>query len=273
MACALFVCIFLSASFAQSSVPPQSIFAELPPDKEVVQILNVPFLDQDLPNEINLLVWNVYKGKKEGLYQDLKKLTPNYDFLLLQEAYLTKEFVRLYRSEASYTWIMATSFYDTSNVATGVVTASLQKPTEISFVRSSDHEPITNTPKVALAHYYPVPGRKTLLVLNIHGINFVSTDAYERQIKDVFRLIEKHKGPVIFGGDFNTWNSGRMQILKEYASRFGLQHVDLPKTGFFHLDHVFQRGFEVLEARVLENVTTSDHYPLSIKLRLGNSVE
>ena len=42
---------------------------------------------------------------------------------------------------------------------------------------------------------------------------------YKKQLLRIAKVIKNHKGPVVFGGDFNSWSKGKirvmMQIIKE----------------------------------------------------------
>ena len=167
---------------------------------------------------------------------------------------------------------MATSFKDSSNIETGVVTASSQNPEEFFALKSPNTEPVTNTPKMALVTQYKIPeSSETLMVINIHGINFVPFAHYKNQINQIAKVIKDHTGPVIFAGDFNSHIEERVIYLKKVLLPLGLEHAKVSGNefnGLFVLDHLFYRGFEVKKAETLKYVTTSDHKPIYFELAL-----
>jgi endonuclease/exonuclease/phosphatase (EEP) superfamily protein YafD len=107
------------------------------------------------------------------------------------------------------------------------------------------------------------------LVVSTHALNFTFLGPYEDQLLDIADRINRHRGPVIWAGDFNTWNGGRWDTLYELASTLGLQAVHFDEDyRMMVLDHVFIRGLKVKAARVLNEWITSDHSPLALQLQL-----
>jgi endonuclease/exonuclease/phosphatase (EEP) superfamily protein YafD len=75
---------------------------------------------------------------------------------------------------------------------------------------------------------------------------------------------------MIFGGDFNTWSVRRNKVLGEVTKRLGLVEVepapdDRRRAFGQHLDHLFVRGFSVVDARSFE-VKSSDHNPILVRM-------
>lgn len=223
-------------------------------------------------DNLKLLVWNVYKGGKPGAYKDLDVLTYRADLALLQEGHLSTEFLNLVCSRQDLNWKMARNLTDSSGINAGVVTAGRQNPAEFTFLESPDTETFTDIHKMTLVSYYDLPDRsEKLLVLNMHGINFVLQSAFENQVNEVAKVIKKHQGPVIYAGDFNTYTSGRTEYLLSKMKSLGLTHAEVRGnefSGLFVLDHMFYRGFEVTKTEVLNNITSSDHTPLYFELKL-----
>ena len=92
------------------------------------------------------------------------------------------------------------------------------------------------------------------------GINYRETHAFELQMKQIERSFSSHKGPLIVAGDFNIWYHKRLIILDEIIWRNGLVHVELDNDKRTRiLDHVFIRGIEEKEARLLSEYKSSDH--------------
>lgn len=224
------------------------------------------------PEDIELLVWNVAKCRAPSWSQDFLKLAYGTDLVLLQEAYLNAEAKSTWKKLDEMGWHMAVSFIDLSFVPTGVKTGSIVKPKSITYHKTQHTEPITNTPKMALATEYKLRGcEDTLLVVNIHGINFVFSFIFQKQIKQLEAVMKNHKGPIIFAGDFNTWNRRRLSAVHEMAKTLSLKEVPFgegrKKAFNFALDRVFVRGLRVLETRVHVEIESSDHKPLFLRLR------
>lgn len=223
---------------------------------------------------LKLLVWNVYKGAKTGVYTDLDVLTQEADLALLQEGHLSKTFLKLACSRQDLNWKMARNFTDSNGIFAGVMTASRANPDDFGYLKSPDTEPFSDVHKMTLINIYNIPETgERLLVMNIHGINFVPQVAFENQINVVAETISKHEGPILFAGDFNTYTSGRSQFLLKKMKALGLKHAEVKGNeynGLFVLDHLFYRGFKVTKTKVLHNVTTSDHKPLYFELSILN---
>jgi endonuclease/exonuclease/phosphatase (EEP) superfamily protein YafD len=133
-------------------------------------------------------------------------------------------------------------------------------------------EPWLRTPKATSVTLYPLADRQEkLLAINLHAINFTfGVSDYQNQLAALTTLIAEHEGPVIFGGDLNTWSPGRQQVLQHFASEMAL--VAVP----FDPDHrvtVLGRPLDHLYVRDLtwghtttHKFTTSDHNPLMATL-------
>jgi endonuclease/exonuclease/phosphatase (EEP) superfamily protein YafD len=122
--------------------------------------------------------------------------------------------------------------------------------------------------------YYNIDHNLTnLLVVNLHGVNFtLSADSLTAQLNDIASLIENHTGPVVYGGDFNTWSDARKEALNHSISGLKLQRVvftdDNRKRVLGNaLDHLLIRGLQVLESET-HTVSSSDHNPISVTLAL-----
>jgi endonuclease/exonuclease/phosphatase (EEP) superfamily protein YafD len=90
----------------------------------------------------------------------------------------------------------------------------------------------------------------------------------------MIEILQKHQGPMILSGDFNTWSEARLAIIEELSGRLGLEPADFKTdlaTKIFGrvVDHVYYRGLTLEEAEVIE-VTSSDHNPLWIRFRLND---
>ncbi|QTA88486.1 Endonuclease/exonuclease/phosphatase family protein [Desulfonema magnum] len=228
------------------------------------------------PSSIKILNWNVYKGRKTNWENDFLKLSRKQDIILIQEAYLNKnmtDVLDVRRME----WNFAPGFiYRRKNIPTGVLTASKTQSLTSDFLKTRYHEPIVRSPKVSLFTQYHVSGStKTLLVINVHGINFVRLNAFKSQLDDLEKTLEDHTGPMILAGDFNTWKKKRLRLLMAMTGRLGLNAIhftpDYRKTMFgYPLDHIFFKGLRVRKYSVLRNIASSDHKPMVAEFVLEN---
>ncbi len=124
-----------------------------------------------------------------------------------------------------------------------------------------------------LATVYPLHTfGQSLLVVNTHIINFVSFEKFRAHLDQVFQMHEHHDGPILLAGDFNTWNGKRSKYFHSLAMSFALEEVKIMRRPrlhhlFRHLDHIYCRGLEVVDAHVHTHIHSSDHYPISLSLR------
>ena len=190
--------------------------------------------------------------------------------LLLQEAVLTAP-LRAVVEQSGHGWQMAGAF-SYSGVERGVMTAS--RVPAIDGCTTRNFEPLFPIPKSALITRYALQGTDaTLAVANLHGVNFsLGLGRFREQLEGVASELARHRGPVVLGGDFNTWSQARHDVLGEIASRLDLTAVPLVEDGRKRvfgntLDHLFVRGFTVLKAHAPE-VKSSDHNPILVTLSL-----
>lgn len=222
---------------------------------------------------LRVLTWNVHKTEDDGWREDFARFAANHDLLALQEA-VVNDRLRGALAEQGYDWRLTSAFqYLTDD--TGVLTAARAPATGACSLRAT--EPLTRIPKSALATRYRLAGSSaTLLVANLHGINFtIGTSSFRQQIEALASQIAAHDGPAILAGDFNTWNSARRAVLDEVASRVGLVPVALAddhRTRFMGepVDGMYYRGLEVIAATAFP-VTSSDHNPVSVTFRAPSS--
>ena len=221
------------------------------------------------PGGFTLLSWNLMKGWREGWREDFRPLAAGADLVTLQEASLTEE---LHRElvEGRYQWDLTAAFLYRDR-ETGVLTGARSSPDSLCVTRFS--EPLAVIPKTVLVSRYPLAGTgRSLLVANVHLINFtVDTGRYRAQLRELEAAVASHDGPLVVAGDFNTWSGRRMRVIEELMTRLGARPVELDEEGlasFFGrpVDHVYYRGLEVVDARVVP-VSTSDHNPVLVSFR------
>jgi endonuclease/exonuclease/phosphatase (EEP) superfamily protein YafD len=221
-----------------------------------------------------VLMWNIHKQDDLGWERDLSAFAAANDVVLLQEAVL-QPLLRKILSDTGLRWLMASSFLlDADDI--GVLTATRIAP--IASCTQRVVEPLIRIPKSAVISWLPIVDtaagtRETLAIVNVHSITFeLSVDVYRSQLEALADALAAHRGPIIFAGDFNTWNDARDGVLREIAARLGLTELNLrvdQRAVFFgrHLDHIFIRGLETVDVGAIP-VTSSDHNPMAATLRI-----
>lgn len=221
-----------------------------------------------LPEQFRVLTWNVHKMADANFKSDLDSLLTEADLALLQEGIEDPLFFSLQTiSDHPMSWSFARSWYSRkARAATGVTTGSKAIPFRVEGYKSPVTEPFAGTPKTILISEFQIAGHQdTLLVANMHAINFVLQDRFEQHVNQLALLLQKHQGPLLVAGDFNTWSPGRLRSLLQRLEKMGLRHVD-ENSGW--LDHFFVRGLEVTSPIQLKTVSSSDHQPLMIEVRV-----
>ncbi|MFO1413620.1 MAG: endonuclease/exonuclease/phosphatase family protein [Burkholderiales bacterium] len=219
---------------------------------------------------IRLLTWNLHKQDDAGWDRDLARFAGDADVLLLQEVTLTEPVMQVLQS-ADLGWVMASSFiYNERDV--GVLTATRVAPVATCTQRMT--EPLLRLPKSAVISWLRLPGTAdTLAVVNVHAVNFSLTlGAYRDQLRAIGDALTGHRGPIVLGGDMNTWTDERLDAVRELGARLGLAELTYPEhdlRSLFlgkQLDHIFVRGLAVTKVEAIP-VTSSDHNPVQAVLR------
>lgn len=249
---------------------------EVPPDQESVFKVGTRARGS-LKSRFKLLNWNIEKAKQgENWANDFSKLAPGFDIIVLQEVEWTDLIKREFTELKPLGWTYFTMWRRTEDKSlSGMPMGSKIAPVTEKFERTEDREPIIKTPKMTTYQTFKVKGLKaseTLLVANIHAINFVSKGKFKRHIQLVINHVKAHVGPVIFIGDMNTWSHSKKEALLEMTASVGLQYFDFPRPEVpgMHsdLDHVFARGLKIHSVKFLETITTSDHFPIAVDAEL-----
>jgi endonuclease/exonuclease/phosphatase (EEP) superfamily protein YafD len=265
---------------ACASVPPQERLLSLQSDRQVAASAQPCTTDRVIKpapkpasaaldgRQIRVLSWNLHKGVDKGWERDLALFAGQHDLLLLQEAVLLPSLTSVL-DQSGHGWQMAGAF-SWSGVERGVLTAA--RVPAFDGCTTRNFEPLFPIPKSALVTRYALKGSEsTLAVANLHGVNFsLGVGHLREQIEGVAGELARHRGPVVLGGDFNTWSQARHAVLIEVADRLGLTAVPLVEDGRkrvfgLALDHLFVRGLTVVQARAPE-VTSSDHNPIMVTL-------
>ena len=222
--------------------------------------------------DISLVNWNIQKGRNEEWVQDLEATGLRPDLLTLQEASVKSPAWRNLVPEHHESFAEG---FGPNWSPSGVMTVSAAAPlTECELVA---HEPWFGTRKATLVTEYALSGMdSTLLVVNIHGINFAfGTRDLENQFAQARTVIAEHEGPVLVSGDFNTWRRQRSEALHTMLGDLGLTALDFDvdhRKKFFGwaLDHIYVRGLYSEQATTLLS-DASDHNPMSVRLRVADA--
>lgn len=230
--------------------------------------------------KLSVLCWNVHKGDDSKWGEDLFYLAQNHQLVLLQESYFSEEYYQFIHALKLDNWREGVSFampdFNEGMVETGVSTGSSFPILTSRRLKTDTVEPIIGTTKQSLLSYYSIEdSEQTLMVINTHAINFVTIQEFDHELVKIAKVIEEHDGPILWAGDFNTWNQTRMDHLYQTAEDLGFKAVSFAEDSRkefmgYPLDHAFVRGLKVLVAQDLRGVESSDHRPLSFSLQLTN---
>ena len=221
--------------------------------------------------QLRVLSWNLHKNADPGWEADLARFATESDLLLIQEVALTPALRDVLGAAGHVRWTMAGS-WGRGGVETGVLSGARVAPLTACIQRSI--EPLLQLPKTALIARYALQGGDAVLaVANVHAINFtLGLDEYRAQLEQLTNELAGHRGPIVVGGDFNTWSQARLEAMHEAMGGLGLTAV-LPQAETRSrvlgrpIDFVFVRGLEVVEASAPQ-VASSDHNPLLTTLRV-----
>ncbi|WP_350433403.1 endonuclease/exonuclease/phosphatase family protein [Shewanella sp. H8] len=226
----------------------------------------------DIDGQLAVASWNIYKQQNDGWQTQLSQLAKQNQLMLLQEVKLSDTFQQ-WRQQNHQQLAMVQAFRQ-GDIPLGVMNLSQVTASQSCGYLTS--EPFIQFPKSSLLSYFPLSNGETLLVANLHSINFeYALDSYAEQLQQVLPALKAHKGPIIFGGDLNTWRQARLSMLAQMTKTLGLKAVtpnDDTRTTVmgYAIDHLFYRGLTLESARVI-NTQTSDHHPLLAQFRLGES--
>jgi endonuclease/exonuclease/phosphatase (EEP) superfamily protein YafD len=228
-----------------------------------------PVAAEPLPADgLRLLVWNIHKGSDTRLPLDFSDLSFGADLALFQEAVSTPSFIaQITGANFNFGWTLAISFQQEDLSYTGVATASRVKALTEEVIISDAKEPLVETPKTILLSEFNIENTaETLLVANIHAINFVSLETFKTQIRQLITKIYMHQGPLVVAGDFNTWAPDRFTYLQKAFAPHGLKNIKTPIAGLLYLDHNFFRQMNAKFVFNLSHIESSDHAPLMVDL-------
>lgn len=274
-----FICLgllnaFIGPLLAFTPTQPGREIFPVPAENDVLYSFGRPSKIAFSTEKFKILVWNVKKGSKDDLRDELNKLASDRDLVITQEILLDENMMDTFKLFPNFYFSNATSFFiGKEKNRTGVSTFGPVEPKEAQFIRTKSLEPIASSPKVTLITRYPIAGSSKLLtIVNVHGINFVSNQNFLNEIDRIYNVIKTMPSPLILTGDFNTWNEARLDILNDYRRKLGL------KTTVFNpdfrmrfngnpLDHFLHtKDLKIVSAKVERHYQGSDHKPLEVEV-------
>lgn len=248
-------------------------------------------------DDYHLLCWNVHKAADARFVDELDYLlseVPEQGVVLLCFQETRSTTFDLIGDGLPVTGHYAESWrYPWAKRSTGVMTLSGSglAPTTAVGLHSERREFFIASPKVCLRSELALADGRKLVVVNCHGLNFVTNRSFQRQLDQVFASIGDLaiEDPVIVCGDFNVWSSARLEMLNAKAREAGLAEIGAdehsgpdtptilrlatPIFGFdpdIPLDRIYARGIEVQESRSVSNVKSSDHSPLLLRFSMAD---
>ncbi|WP_345993902.1 endonuclease/exonuclease/phosphatase family protein [Sulfurimonas sp. HSL-1716] len=223
--------------------------------------------DRYCNENFTVLCWNVAKLSLSGAYKEFldsliedKKI----DILLLQEV---KKRVTNELDIYDYSYILSPNIQTKSHVF-GVLSAFKISCDNVLSLLTKKKEMLYTTHKVTLITEHKISNEKKLIIVNLHAINFVKNSDFYNELQNIRSAVISHKGAMIVAGDFNTWNTKRVESLREFTSDLSLKQVtfsdntNLKKVFSHSLDHIFYRGLELVDSHVINSKNISDHNPI-----------
>lgn len=257
----------------ENSVYAKGAFRE-PRPSEIVQRFGKCKMANELPDTIDLYSWNMLTGLKKDWLKGFKDYSSKTNLFLLQETFFNEAQKKNF-NDSLFCWTAGNAHvHIKTNVPSGVATGAFAKPLKTEVTYSKYYEPVMWVRQATLYSWFKIKkSQKPLLVVNVHAINFVPDYMYFEQIANIEKKIRKHNGPVIIAGDFNTFSLSKTKFVNLLVKKHKLKEVEFlndkrKKFRAFPLDHIYVRGFNVVESQVEDSSLSSDHNALWTRLKL-----
>ena len=225
-----------------------------------------------LPDSFAILCWNVHKNNKKThfiSYIEKQISKQKIDLLLFQEATFNNGSVCM----IPYMAYDAAANLEVNRKFYGVLTASRVNSDHAEAYLSEGKEAFVGPHKSMLLSTYSFKDRSKILILNVHAINFRENGRYNKELERFFDFIAMYEGALIIAGDFNSWNKKRLEKLHQNANKLKLKMVsftaqnDIKTFRGNHLDFIFYKGLELVDASVEKVDKLSDHNPLYARFK------
>ncbi|MCW8331757.1 endonuclease/exonuclease/phosphatase family protein [Photobacterium sp. SDRW27] len=223
----------------------------------------------DTDGQFTVSVWNIYKQQRENWREALESFSQDSELVLLQEASLTED-LRDYLDDTAWKVRMANAFKFMNTPAGVMNLSSVNAKKTCAYLAM---EPWLRLPKSALLSEFALSDGSTLIVVNLHGVNFaVGLEEYQEQLDSLRVVLDAHSGPIILAGDFNTWRQARIEVVKSFAESLGLRDAHLTtdqrvKILGKPLDHLYYRDLQLINAEA-PKTDASDHNPIIASFKL-----
>lgn len=235
--------------------------------KGVIQSTFGKSKEEALPSEFGLLCWNVHKQNlrfRFNTYFDELARQHDIDLVALQEVKINPNNQHFF-DNFHFSFAPNIKFF---NHIYGVLNGARIQEKDTFSLLSTHLESLIQTHKSTIFSYYPLHEGNTLLLVNLHAINFRTTKVYNKEVEAILERVRHHQGAMIVTGDFNSWNRKRMAIVMKLMGALHLQSVDMDHDHLIRsfmkhkLDHVFYRGLKLKESYVIDVKRFSDHNAL-----------
>lgn len=224
-------------------------------------------LDKD--GAFTVSVWNIYKQQRDNWQTELESFSQDSELVLLQEASLNQD-LKAYLDDSTWKVRMANAFKFLNTPAGVMNLSSVNAKKTCAYLAM---EPWLRLPKSALLSEFALSDGNTLVVVNLHGVNFaVGLEEYQEQLDSLKSVLEKHSGPIILAGDFNTWRQARIEVVNSFAESLGLRDAHLTRDQRVKifgkpLDHLYYRDLQLMRAEA-PKTDASDHNPIIASFKL-----
>jgi len=235
----------------------------------------LPMVVPPAPDELVVVTYNLRYAEaiEEAVtaFQTVEPL-PAADFILLQE--MDEAGVVALARALGYDYVYAPASVAEDGDDFGNAILSRWPLREMSKIILPGLHPLTGQQRTATRATARVGGWDVLLYSTHIEIATAPVALRAGQMAAVLADVPDTAERVIIGGDFNTVTGQGVRTLAEQYAAGELNHATPglgPTLTRFGLrpsaaDHLFTRGFDVLEAGVLDDVSASDHFPVWARL-------
>ncbi len=221
--------------------------------------------------EIKVITWNIrFSEKVDQAIAEISKVQElqDADILLLQE--MDEAGVEAIAKALVYNYIYFPASIHThhdKNFGNAILSPwPISNPAKLILPYSN---PKNNQIRIAVRGLVSV-GDTEVLVYSIHSETaWLSQQKRQEQIQALLNEISEDYEYVIVGGDFNTFTAASIVELENRFELVGLERASVgasptfTRSNFsFTLDHVFAKGFSVIDNGVWKATEASDHYPV-----------
>jgi endonuclease/exonuclease/phosphatase (EEP) superfamily protein YafD len=223
--------------------------------------------EKTVEQRFSLLCWNIHKENTTPHFQsklhELLHTHPS-DFLLFQEYKMPK-----YQSHdlSALSYAMAANI-ETKRHIYGLMTASYSSFDTKHIELTHQKEFLISTRKSTLLTSHSFFDGKVLHLLNMHGINFVSSKVFNKELEKIKLILSGCSGALIVCGDFNNWSNKRIKVLEEFQADLSLKQAVIEEGHHIKhvfskpIDHIFYRDLKLIKAEAINTKKISDHNPI-----------